>query len=80
MLDENTLNESLRNTRRVIILIVGVTIILFGIALIFLPGPGLLIIVAGLAFLSSEYLWAKKALQKVKDEFRETKALITKFI
>jgi uncharacterized protein (TIGR02611 family) len=50
-----------RNSKRAAITIVGFTLILIGIVLIPLPGPGWLIIFAGLAVLASEYVWAERA-------------------
>ena len=51
-----------------IVAVVGVTIILFGGALLVLPGPGTVVIAAGLAILSIEFAWAKRLLKKVKEQ------------
>ena len=51
--------------KRGIILIIGGTIIFFGVLLLVLPGPGLLVIIAGLAVLATEFAFAEKALSKV---------------
>lgn len=40
--------------------------LLFGIALIVLPGPAFIVIPAGLAILATEFLWAKRLLKRVK--------------
>ena len=42
--------------------IVGAAVIVVGIALLALPGPGWLIIFAGLGILASEYEWASRLL------------------
>ena len=52
--------------RRILIALVGGSVVLFGIALIFLPGPGLLTIAGGLAILAIEFAWARHWLIKVK--------------
>jgi hypothetical protein len=52
--------------RRVLIAFVGGTVLLFGIALIVLPGPAILVIPAGLAILAIEFAWAKHWLDKFK--------------
>jgi hypothetical protein len=52
--------------RRLIIEIVGWTLVLAGIAALVLPGPGLLALFAGLAVLSQQYEWAERRLQPVK--------------
>lgn len=46
--------------------IIGGTVLLIGIALLVLPGPGIPIVVAGLAILGSEFLWARRALRNAK--------------
>lgn len=49
-----------RNAKKVLILIVGVTVVLAGIALLALPGPGMLVIIVGLLILSTEFEWAQR--------------------
>lgn len=44
----------------------GAALILAGVALLVLPGPGLLVIVAGLALLATEYAWARRRLDHVR--------------
>ncbi len=56
--------------KRILILIVGWIFILVGIAGLFLPVlQGILFIVIGLIILSTEYVWAHKLLQKLKNRF-----------
>jgi len=57
--------------KRGIILIIGGTLVLFGILLLVLPGPGLLVIIAGLAVLATEFAFAEKALSKVKKSVKK---------
>jgi uncharacterized protein (TIGR02611 family) len=52
--------------RKVIVALVGGTVVLVGIALLVLPGPGLLIVAAGIAILATEFLWARRALRNAK--------------
>ncbi len=47
--------RSLRLLRRVVISLIGVAIVLIGVVLLFIPGPGTLVIIAGLAVLGSEF-------------------------
>lgn len=47
-------------------LIVGSAIVLAGIVMLVLPGPGLLAIFAGLALLATEFTWAARLLRWVK--------------
>lgn len=46
---------------------IGVTVLLIGVAMIVLPGPAVVVIPAGLAILSLEFAWAKHWLNKMKD-------------
>lgn len=47
---------------RIVVTIIGTAIIAIGIVLLPLPGPGWLIIFAGLGVLASEYTWARRLL------------------
>lgn len=63
-----------RQLRKIIISILGFTVLLIGVLLIFLPGPSLLVIPAGLAILGTEFMWARNLLNKIKRfRFRKTK-------
>jgi uncharacterized protein (TIGR02611 family) len=65
-----------RNSKRVVISIVGFVLILGGIAGLALPIlPGWLLIIAGLAVLATEYAWAERALDAAK---RKAKAAAKK--
>jgi uncharacterized protein (TIGR02611 family) len=55
-------NRALDLTYRVAVGIVGATIIVIGIILLPLPGPGWLIIFGGLFVLSTEFAWAERLL------------------
>jgi uncharacterized protein (TIGR02611 family) len=55
-------NRALDLTYRVGVGVVGVAIIIIGIILLPLPGPGWLIIFAGLFVLSTEFEWADRLL------------------
>jgi uncharacterized protein (TIGR02611 family) len=52
---------------RVGVTIVGVAIIVVGIILLPLPGPGWVVIFAGLGVLATEYEWAARLLRWAKD-------------
>jgi hypothetical protein len=54
--------------KRLIILVIGFTFILVGLAMTVLPGPATLVIPLGLAILATEFVWARRILQKLKDE------------
>lgn len=48
------------------ITVLGWVVLLVGVAALVLPGPGLLLMVAGLAILSQEYEWAERRVEPVK--------------
>jgi hypothetical protein len=47
-----------------------------GAMLLVLPGPGLLVVIAGLAILATEHDWAKRYLDSTKDRWEKTKQKI----
>jgi len=55
-----------RTARRLGILLVGTGIIVLGIVLIPLPGPGWAVVIAGLAVLATEFTWAERLLEFAK--------------
>ena len=56
-----------RTLRRVVVGVIGGTIMLIGIALIVLPGPAFIVIPLGLLVLGSEFAWARLLLKRGKD-------------
>ena len=49
---------------------IGIVIVIFGVILLPLPGPGLLTIALGLVILSSEFEWPKRHLHSVNTKFK----------
>lgn len=62
-----------RNSKRVAVTIAGFAVILAGAAMLVLPGPGILVIVGGLAILSTEYVWAQRLLKLAKEKAEQAK-------
>src|SRR6266498_753377 len=58
--------ENIKIVRRIIITVIGATVLLIGIALLVLPGPAFIVIPIGLAILATEYAWARHWLKKVR--------------
>lgn len=54
------------NVRRLTVLLLGVTVMGAGFAMLVLPGPGILVVVVGLAILAREFAWAERTLDKTK--------------
>ncbi len=66
-----------RWARRIAVALIGGTVLLIGIAMLVLPGPGLLVIPAGLAILALEFAWARRWLKLVKTKAQALKAKVT---
>ncbi len=59
--------------RRTIIAVIGGTVLVFGLALIVLPGPAVVVIPIGLAILATEFVWARRWLQRARKLFKRVK-------
>ena len=61
-----TIHLTYKVARRVVIAIVGATVVVLGIVMIVTPGPGLVVIPIGLAILSLEFAWARAWLRRLR--------------
>lgn len=52
--------------RWVVVALVGGTLVLAGLAMLVLPGPGLVVLFAGVAVLAAEFAWAEVLLTRMK--------------
>ena len=63
---------AIKQTRRLVVLVLGSTLIVAGIALTILPVfPGFPLIFLGLTVLSWEFAWAKRLLVSTKQKFKD---------
>lgn len=60
-----------RAARWIAVSTVGSILVVAGAAMFFLPGPGLLVLVAGLAVLSIEFLWAQRLRDRTVRRLRD---------
>lgn len=51
--------------RRIVVCVVGGTVLLFGLVLMFTPGPALIVIPIGLGILGLEFVWARRWMLKL---------------
>jgi uncharacterized membrane protein len=58
--------KSLSKARRLIIAVIGFTVLFIGMALLVLPGPAIIVIPVGLTILATEFVWARNLMKKVK--------------
>lgn len=73
---QKAFSSAVRGVHHFISAVVGFTLCLIGLALLVLPGPGILIIIVGLMLLAGEFVWARHLLRKVKKE----ESLLARFI
>lgn len=59
--------RTLGQAKRLVVMVIGFTILAAGVAMIVLPGPAIIVIPVGLAILATEFIWAKKLLVTVKE-------------
>jgi tellurite resistance protein TerC len=69
---------NLRVAKRIVVAVIGGTVTLIGIALIVLPGPAFIVIPIGLSILATEFLWAKRWLQKARELATLSKSKLTR--
>lgn len=62
--------ESYRLARRIVVAVIGATIVLIGIAMIVIPGPAFIVIPSGLAILGAEFAWARHWLRAIKAKIK----------
>ena len=55
--------------KKILIGIMGGTVLLIGIAMIVLPGPAVLVIPIGLSILATEYAWARSCKDKLEEKW-----------
>lgn len=55
-----------RSSKRIAISVVGGALVVAGLAMLVLPGPGILVVALGFAVLGTEYVWAATALEHTK--------------
>ncbi len=50
--------------RKLIVAVIGSTVVLFGLTLIVLPGPAVLVVPIGLTLLATEFAWARRLIRR----------------
>lgn len=67
------LNDVPPFVRRVIVMVIGGTLLLAGVAMIVLPGPAIVVAPLGLAVLATEFVWARRWLRKTRKLLQKAK-------
>jgi len=59
--------SAMKHVKRIVVIVVGGTVLAIGAALIVLPGPAFIVIPLGLAILAIEFAWARRWLHKARE-------------
>lgn len=62
------------HAKRVVVFVVGSAVLIAGFAMLVLPGPGLLVIIAGLSILGIEFAWARRLRDKAQEKAKAAAA------
>ena len=65
-MSRNPYNSHYRFARRIVVAVVGSTVLLAGIVMIVTPGPAIVVIPIGLAILGAEFAWARFWLRSIR--------------
>ena len=71
---KKTMDASYKVARKVVVGVVGSTVLLAGIALVVLPGPAFVVIPVGLAILAAEFAWARRWLKRLRERSQQALA------
>ena len=77
---ERLVLRTYRQARKTVILLLGSSILIVGLAMIVLPGPAIVVIPIGLSILALEFAWARRWLRRIKRKIADGKGRISKFI
>jgi len=66
------ISQSYKLARRIVVGVVGATVVLLGIVMIVLPGPAFIVIPIGLAILGIEFTWAQRWLAVLRAKVQST--------
>ncbi|MGA8142488.1 MAG: PGPGW domain-containing protein [Candidatus Acidiferrales bacterium] len=60
--------RSIQQTKRFLKILFGFTLLALGVVMLVTPGPGWLVIVLGLGVLAAEFVWARRLLDRLKEQ------------
>ncbi len=60
--------RTVKQVRRVFLIIAGFTLLAAGVVMLVIPGPGILAILLGLGLLAAEFVWARRLMERIKQE------------
>lgn len=63
-----------RFARRLVVLMLGSSVVAVGVVMIVTPGPAVVVIPLGLGILATEFLWARRILDALKHRLADVQA------
>jgi tellurite resistance protein TerC len=63
---KSVMHQTYKVVRRIVVAVVGATVLLLGVVMLVTPGPAFILIPAGLAILGLEFAWARYWLRKAR--------------
>jgi uncharacterized protein (TIGR02611 family) len=60
--------QTLNQAKRFLKILFGFTLLAIGVVMILTPGPGLLTILLALGVLAAEFVWARRLLDRLKEQ------------
>jgi uncharacterized protein (TIGR02611 family) len=71
--------RTIDQVRRFFKILAGFTLLLIGVIMVFTPGPGWLVIFLGLTLLAAEFVWARRLMDRMKQEGSRLRDTVFKF-
>lgn len=68
---KRTLEATYRIARRIVVGVIGFSVLLLGVVMLITPGPALVVIPVGLGILSLEFAWARHWLRTLRRKIEE---------
>lgn len=68
--------KTVGHAKRCLKIAAGFTLLLLGLVMMFLPGPGILTILAGLGLLAADFVWAKRLLGHLDGQHEKLRQLV----
>jgi uncharacterized protein (TIGR02611 family) len=59
--------RTVKKAKRIVIAMIGFTVLAIGVSMIVLPGPAIVVIPAGLGILATEFVWARSLLHRIRE-------------
>ena len=68
--EPDIVDVAVATARTLVVGVVGITVVLVGVAMLVLPGPAFVVIPAGLGILALEFAWARRWLRRLREYLR----------